>query len=48
MCSKYRKLDDIDRLALGPGKRVALRDPRDDEALAILIGQHDPYKACRY
>ncbi|KAI0321161.1 sulfate adenylyltransferase [Amylostereum chailletii] len=27
---------DIERLALAPGKRVALRDPRDDEALAIL------------
>ncbi|KAI0043648.1 sulfate adenylyltransferase [Auriscalpium vulgare] len=27
---------DIDRLSLAPGKRVALRDPRDDEALAIL------------
>ncbi|KAK2464260.1 hypothetical protein APHAL10511_003717 [Amanita phalloides] len=28
--------DDIDRLSLAPGMRIALRDPRDDEALAIL------------
>ncbi|VDC07713.1 unnamed protein product [Peniophora sp. CBMAI 1063] len=27
---------DIDRLSLAPGKRIALRDPRDDQALAIL------------
>ncbi|KAI0066138.1 ATP-sulfurylase [Artomyces pyxidatus] len=27
---------DIERLSLAPGKQVALRDPRDDEALAIL------------
>lgn len=27
---------DIERLSLAPGIRVALRDPRDDEALAIL------------
>jgi len=30
--------DDIDRLRIAPGARVALRDPRDDEALAILTG----------
>jgi sulfate adenylyltransferase len=30
--------EDIDALALAPGARVALRDPRDDEALAILTG----------
>jgi len=28
--------EDIDRLSLARGKRVALRDPRDDQALAIL------------
>ncbi|KAK1235592.1 Sulfate adenylyltransferase [Marasmius sp. AFHP31] len=28
--------EDIERLGLAPGKRVALRDPRDDEALAII------------
>ena len=30
---------DIERLGLVPGKRIALRDPRDDEALAILTGE---------
>jgi sulfate adenylyltransferase len=30
--------EDIDRLSLSRGKRVALRDPRDDQALAILTG----------
>jgi ATP sulfurylase len=30
--------EDIDRLGLAPGVRVALRDPRDDEALAIITG----------
>jgi sulfate adenylyltransferase len=28
--------EDIDRLSLAKGKRVALRDPRDDQVLAIL------------
>ncbi|KAL0068791.1 Sulfate adenylyltransferase [Marasmius tenuissimus] len=28
--------EDVERLGLAPGKRVALRDPRDDEALAII------------
>ncbi|KAF8628916.1 hypothetical protein AX15_003694 [Amanita polypyramis BW_CC] len=28
--------EDIDRMSLAPGVRVALRDPRDDEALGIL------------
>ncbi|KAF8639567.1 hypothetical protein AX17_001469 [Amanita inopinata Kibby_2008] len=28
--------EDIDRLSLAPGTRITLRDPRDDEALAIL------------
>ncbi|KAL0956382.1 hypothetical protein HGRIS_002529 [Hohenbuehelia grisea] len=27
---------DVDRLAIEPGTRIALRDPRDDEALAII------------
>jgi sulfate adenylyltransferase len=27
---------DVDRLSLAPGRRVALRDPRDDAALAII------------
>ena len=30
--------EDIDRLSITPGVRIALRDPRDDEALAILTG----------
>ena len=30
--------EDIDRLSLTPGVRVALRDPRDDQALAIITG----------
>ena len=30
--------EDIDRLSLAPGVRVALRDPRDDQALAIITG----------
>ncbi len=28
--------DDIDRLSLAKDKRVTLRDPRDDQAIAIL------------
>ncbi|KAM5530089.1 hypothetical protein V8D89_016244 [Ganoderma adspersum] len=28
--------EDIDRLSIAPGLRIALRDPRDDEALAII------------
>ena len=31
--------EDIDHLSLAPGKRIALRDPRDDEALAIITGK---------
>jgi len=27
---------DVDRLGIIPGARIALRDPRDDEALAII------------
>lgn len=30
--------EDIDRLSINPGARLALRDPRDDEALAIITG----------
>jgi len=29
---------DIERLSIAPGMRFALRDPRDDEALAIITG----------
>ena len=32
--------EDIDRLSIAPGLRIALRDPRDDEALAIITGMH--------
>ncbi|KAI0823631.1 ATP-sulfurylase [Trametes gibbosa] len=28
--------EDIDRLAIAPGARIALRDPRDEQALAII------------
>ncbi len=28
--------EDIDRLSIAPGSRIALRDPRDDQALAII------------
>jgi len=31
---------EIDRLQIAPGKRIALRDPRDEEVLAILTGAH--------
>jgi ATP sulfurylase (sulfate adenylyltransferase) len=34
---------DIDRLSIVPGVRITLRDPRDDEALAIITGLH---KSC--
>jgi sulfate adenylyltransferase len=30
--------ESIDALSLVPGARLALRDPRDDEPLAILTG----------
>lgn len=30
--------EDIDRLSLAPGVRIALRDPRDEQALAIITG----------
>jgi sulfate adenylyltransferase len=29
----------VGRLSLAPGMRFALRDPRDDEALAIITGE---------
>ena len=31
--------DDITRLGITPGARLTLRDPRDDEALAIITVQ---------
>ena len=34
---------DIDRLSIAPGKRLVLRDPRDEEALAIITGKHTLY-----
>ena len=30
---------DINRLSIEPGKRLVLRDPRDEEALAIITGK---------
>jgi len=32
--------EDVGRLSVEPGIRIALRDPRDDEALAIITGSH--------
>jgi sulfate adenylyltransferase len=37
---------DIKRLSLNSGKRIALRDPRDDETLAILTSMYTAH-ACR-
>ena len=34
---------DIDRLSIAPGKRLVLRDPRDEEALAIITGKQVSY-----
>ena len=31
--------EDIERLNIVKGARIALRDPRDDEALAIITGE---------
>jgi sulfate adenylyltransferase len=31
--------DDIENLSIKPGARIALRDPRNDEALAIITGK---------
>ncbi|KAF9010511.1 hypothetical protein BDQ17DRAFT_1234285 [Cyathus striatus] len=44
--------EDIERLSLAPGSRVALLDPRDDQALAVLTGKsnlipYDIYKPDR-
>ena len=30
--------DDLDRIEVAPGVRLALRDPRDEEILAIFTG----------
>ncbi|KAI0081266.1 ATP-sulfurylase [Panus rudis PR-1116 ss-1] len=38
--------EDIDHLKIAPGSRIALRDPRDDEALAIITVE-DIYKPDR-
>lgn len=39
--------EDIDRLSITPGSRIALRDPRDDDALAIITGIYDLYSVYR-
>ena len=31
--------EDIERLNIVPGARIALRDPRDDQPLAIITGE---------
>jgi sulfate adenylyltransferase len=31
--------EDIERLTIAPGARLTLRDPRDDEPLAIITGE---------
>ena len=33
--------EDVELLSLATGSRVSLRDPRDDQALAILTGLSD-------
>ena len=38
--------EDIDRLSITPGLRIALRDPRDDEPLAIITGVLLPFRIC--
>lgn len=30
--------EEVDRLAIAPGIRIALLDPRDEQALAIITG----------
>ena len=35
---------DIDRLSIVPGRRFALRDPRDEELLAIITGKRALYR----
>lgn len=34
--------EDIDSRSIVPGARFTLRDPRDDEALAIFTGEYSP------
>jgi sulfate adenylyltransferase len=31
--------EDVDRLSIVPGSRIGLRDPRDDQVLAIITGR---------
>lgn len=31
--------EDIDRLSIASGSKIALLDPRDDQALAIITGE---------
>ena len=38
--------EDIDNLKIAPGSRIALRDPRDDQALAIITVE-DVYRPDR-
>lgn len=33
--------EEIESLAIVPGSHITLRDPRDDEALAIITGMYD-------
>jgi ATP sulfurylase len=35
--------EDLDRLEVKPGARLALRDPRDEEILAVLTGKLAPH-----
>jgi sulfate adenylyltransferase len=37
---------DIESLSVAPGARIALRDPRDDEVLAILTGMSPRSSSC--
>lgn len=36
--------EDVESLSLAPGSRVALRDPRDDQALAIITGSYNIFR----
>lgn len=36
--------EDIDSLKLAAGSRIALRDPRDEAALAILTGEFKTFR----
>ena len=38
---------DIDRLSIVPGRRLALRDPRNEEALAIITGKSHIFSKTR-